>query len=317
MEPAVDFTFNLQCKDAFGAMITYDKKAVTVGHAKLTFGALASVMNQTWSGLLQPAYKGDRHYFVLDPRTSRFGVQTSSIDEDDGTYDAATWSFPPFSDTHLQKNKTLSVNPVEMSWISRDEGIMGSLRNGWGLGAAVQTINPDSWLHPGVYPYNFPTSMGFYPGNHRDSPDANQPILLIIGCGVSQSMLVGLACSRRTMPLRCITTTTPVMFSGISGGPPAGAMPYTQPQFYADPDGVVRLGMGGWTDSRTKFVGDKPTYPTIHTFDPNYTALTGSPMRVAHALGTDNELHKTDIYGNYPPNRPPRRHLCSRPMPGR
>src|SRR5208282_3408337 len=50
----------------------------------------------------------------------------------------------------------------DVGWISRSQGIIGgSMRNGWGNGAALEILEPSGQVNP----MNFPSTMGFYPGN--------------------------------------------------------------------------------------------------------------------------------------------------------
>src|SRR5581483_685271 len=245
-DPGVLFTFNLQCTDAFGNLVTYDKKQVTVGHKGAGWGRIARPMHAPWAGLLQPRRDGDREYFVLDPRTSRFGFQYGSPEK--GAVDPngqLTWSFPPFSKDHLAINMSNNaaagrpVAPVDAAWLSRSEGIMGSRRNGWGNGAPVQAIDDNQAWH-GLNPFNFPRSMGFYPGNHSENGGIWTWDKSELAC------YPGLFAENDGAPLYNDQIVGDVQwYAGRQSG-----LNYTQTQYYADPDGVVRRGMGGWTDAR-------------------------------------------------------------------
>lgn len=278
--PGVLFTFNLQCRDAFGRLVTYDQKQVSIGHSGESYGRIARPMHAPWAGLLQPRRTGDRVYFALDPRTSRFGVQNTGPETVDNNTTQLQWSFPPFSNDHLAAN--MGRIPLEMSWLSRSEGIMGSMRNGWGIGAANIAIANDPTWRGGLNPYNFPSTMGFYPGGWT-------------------STNAGYACRPG---LFAENDAAPVYNDNIAGdtqhyaGNAAGTQLYNASQYYADPDGVVRRGMGGWTDSRTDFIGPSD----LSAFDAWFAGIMGLPQRVAHAVGPDNLLHKSDLFLNYPPS---------------
>ena len=287
-DPGALFTFNLQCKDAFGTLVTYDQKKTSIGHWGEGYGRIARPMHAAWAGLLQPCRDGDREYFVLDPRTSRFGFQYLSPEMGDGQQaEQLKWSFAPFSYSHLLVNRAAGWVPVDCSWLSRDEGIMGSIRNGWGNGSAGQAIDNNIAWH-GLNPYNFPKSMGFYPGNQgnntvwtwNDASNANRPGLFAENDGA------------------------PTYNYQIAGDVQhyAGEAATNAGQYYADADGVVRRGMGGWTDARTSFIG--PPNLSVYRVNKIYGQVTGLPMRVAHKLGSDNKLHKTDLELNYPPSGP-------------
>lgn len=291
--------FTLQCEDAFGNMVPYDVKEVTVGHKGINFGKISKPMARYWAGMLQPRQDGDTTYYVLDPRTGRFGFQSPAIYQLDGLDGASgmpEWSFPPFSQDHYLENSGL--DPQDCAWISRDEGIMGAYRNGWGNGAAQSALNNDPGWPPGnsfdgLTPYNFPQSMGFYPGNTgQSSAIATSPWTWVSPFNAARPGLFA-----ENVPAKMWNDNIALdveWYYGQSTGMDQS------PQLYADPDGVVRRGMGGWTDMRTAWIGP----PTMQAFNPNHAALTGLPMRVAHTMGPDNLLHKMDIYRNYPPNYP-------------
>ncbi len=60
---------------------------------------------------------------------------------------------------------------------------------------------------------------------------------------------------------------------------------YSSKQYYADPDGVVWRGMGGWTDTRTNFISP----PTLAAFDSDSLRSQGcqcvSPTKLDQTIG--------------------------------
>jgi Tfp pilus assembly protein PilX len=306
-DPGVKFTFNLRCKDAFDNFFTYDKKEITIGHKGIGFGRIARPMHAPWAGLLQPCRDGDRQYAFLDPRTSRFGYQYTSPENGDlDTNSQLKWSFPPFSYSHLVLNRSSTnpstpVAPVDGAWLSRSEGIMGSVRNGWGSGCAVQVVDDKQSFH-GLNPYNFPKTYGFYPGNTGSGNGSVWWSWKDAGYGCR----FGLFAENDGAPVFNNQITGDVQFyAGLA------AADYSVGQYYQDPDGVVRRGMGGWSDARYEFIGPAGplsawtgAFGSTASGKASYAALTGLPMRVAHQVGQDNMLHKSDLFLNYPPTVP-------------
>jgi hypothetical protein len=252
-------------------------------------------MHHKWAGFLQPTIEGDRHYFVLDPRTSRFGVQTSSMAGTSTTINL-TWSFPPF-------NRDFPRSDGYACWLSINEGIMTSLRDGWGIGGNLMAINNDASATYDLVPYNFPSAMGFYPGNNGT---ASQPYWT--WSDAKFSFRFGLFSQNTPYTLWADRLDGDAEWIGN------GAGTYNQqiPQVYADADGVVRRAMGGWVDAPTQ---GRPR--PVTGWSSNYAELMGLPMRVAHKF-VNGELRKTDIFKKYPPVTPsssaPLLQAESRPM---
>jgi hypothetical protein len=301
----VNVGFYLQYRDAYGNWVTFDEKHCTIGHKGMQYGKIAAPMYQFSAGFLSPALEGDRVYFVFDPRTSRWGFQTTTINGNNSN----TWDFPPFCKpadaTQSRPFGFRRDDAYYLPWLSAEEGILTSMRDGWGLGANLMAINNDSSSYSDLVPYNFPSALGFYPGN---SGAASSPYWT--WNNVQYAFRVGLYSQNTPFTLWADRLNGDCEW--IGGG--AGTYNMQQAQVYADADGVVRRAMGGWVDKMTEGRGRG-----ISSWNNNYAELLGLPMRVAHAFSpTDQKLHKTDLFKTYPPATPnastPLVQAQSRPM---
>jgi hypothetical protein len=285
--------------------ITYDEKHLTLGHPSMTYtyGEIAAPMHHSWAGFIQPCMQGDRHYFVFDPRTSRFGFQTSTVyaqkADDQSSSDWYTWSFPPFSEIFPGGGGpdgsaipgTVGYIAPYLPWISRTQGIVPSLRDGWGIGTNMMATLGS------VTPYNFPTQMGFYPGNNgtNSSPWTADDS--------GSSLRIGLFSENTPFTMwsdRLAGDAEQIGAASINPDDYGQALP----QFYEDADGVVRRAMGGWSDNPT---GDRTGSNNSAWANAHWAELMGLPMRVAHyvyPITTGTFLQKIDILKNVPASVP-------------
>src|SRR5579862_2833139 len=281
LSPAGEFGYYLQYENPAGSgnWVTYDEKHAMVSNAAEDWGNIARPMVQTWSGFLQNRCIGDKYSFVMDPRTSRFNFEDSG---NPGTgYATGPTNANFFRSVPMSGDPNMTV--YNDSWISISEGIMVSLRSGYEPGANLE-ISTVGGMQP------FLKQLGFYPGQPTWTWN-----------NFSEALYTGL-----------FSQNTP--FERWSNGPlgDTGSPTYfsmtpspidTQPQVYADADGVVRRAMGGWVSTPFADTGSQ-------------LEKLGLPMRRAHVIdpATGNQLKKVDVNLTYPPNASLPLQTESRPM---
>jgi len=221
-------TYRVQCKDAFGNWMTYDIKYGKVADGDFAPGNLQDLTGSSPRGALLPSFTGpntESGYWatVADPRTSRFGIHWNGIKASTGVNNAVG--------TGAAGGLEASVNqPGQGGWLDYTNGIL-------------KTNRPDA-------------QSGFYfmaCWRNAGMPTATSGWMAWIGCNAAA--FPGLAPGLLSQNNSDIYYSPSRTYGDGQGGDTE------TPNYFADPDGIVRRGMGaflpiGSASSPTARAGD-------------------------------------------------------------
>jgi len=281
-------TYLLQYQDTNNNWVTYDEKFVSVanstnGYSTPNSGTNTASTNLSFTYNLNKTFFGDSNHptwsknaigsewsvVAFDPRSSRFGMQFSGC----GGSTNSSYSFPLGAALGLYATNYAPLYTA--GWAVP----IGTATNSTAMQYAAQqnavlTCRPD--IYGGMVlssTSSGPTAAGWYPG------------------GSASVVRPGMIAQNNPS----VTATTTWRFNNDSNAPAFVN------QYFADPDGVVRRGMGAYVPYTTAFPASNP--PSSSNFP------SGIPMLPAHQF--DNLGNASPITANLSANA---NEYLSRPM---
>lgn len=256
-------TYTLQCKDAFGAWVTYDEK-----FAMWSGGVNDTLMSNASSQFLLQFRAGPNYGVVVDPRTSRFGLMT-------GWSVAQAYFIPPFHPQFVN-------DPQRTGFISKSEGIVLTQRDGYCGGALAASFGGGPAWTP-------KTTMGWYPGGYDMPSNGSEPLFRISTLEQNDP---------NYRPERALSDQTGW---GGDGVPPRSASTgITQALYYSDPDNVVRRGAGAY-NTQSNFCTNNPNLAATYSGSPAYLPLaTANDLVTGTTLVRNEESSSRPIILNRP-----------------
>jgi Tfp pilus assembly protein PilX len=202
------------------------------------------IMQDPGAGFIHPEAVFGYRDEAIDPRTSRFCFIASNA----GNSGSPTFYPSPFT-------AAIALNASETGWLNMGQGIVLSDRNGTSYGNSLVIPAAVATKALGWYPGGFSNGSGNSPPTfHPGAFSQNNPDITSLDLNVSDQTGSG------------------------SDGYPSGA-DTSGAQYYADPDGVVRRAMAGYSNVATHSASAPSTSVSS-------TPLYGFPMATANSTGT-------------------------------
>jgi hypothetical protein len=254
-------TYRMQYQDPSDSdkWITYDEKYCTIASAGGTSGTAQDTPyfdNNSMTG------DGELRLF-LDPRTSRFGGLTNSTGTPGGTVPLQQWE-PGGADGGYGGTPQFTA-AYQAGWAGPPVGFKQPSYQNASSQNATLTLRPDE---ASGFPFNIPfgnvTTAARWGWIFLDPPSGGNSTFR--PGGLSQNLTTASHAKNRYYN---------------DGGITNGADPNKQsPQFFSDPDGVVRRGMSAYTQPTATAAAD-PNFPSAHA-----GASSGLPLNLATDFST-------------------------------